>query len=444
MLDYKNYVKDLSSLIAFKSTAGKAEKDMPFGAPAAGALNCFLQTARSLGFETVNYDNYAGEVTYGQGKEIGIIGHLDVVPAGDGWSSDPFTLTERGGALFGRGVADDKGPMLLCLYALKELKESGITPSVKFRLFAGCNEETGWKDVEYLSKVTALPELGFSPDGNFPLSYAEKGVCVATFCIPLLKKFRNLKGGTAVNAVCAYACAEAADGGIDPALIEKHGLKLNGNLIESFGKAAHGSAPHLGKNAMLPLFEYFADAGEDVHEVIDCLFKDKYGLTSMKNEQGSITFSPDLLSERRENAVTPAGGKAAANSLPGGEGYIEITCDCRIPAPFTVKEAGDVMQKFGIPFSYTEKHPPVMVDKEGDFAAALLNAYNGVTGETAKAESLCGSTFARAFKKGCAFGPEFPGKNCRIHDADENMEVSDLFKAYEIYKTALFTLAKQG
>ena len=105
---------------------------------------------------------------------------------GIGWNTDPFVLTKIDGVYYGRGVQDDKAPILACLYALKELKESGIAPKRKFRLIVGCNEESGWQDVEYIKKKTSLPEFGFSPDGNFPLSYAEKGILLVKIALPIL------------------------------------------------------------------------------------------------------------------------------------------------------------------------------------------------------------------------------------------------------------------
>lgn len=424
MRNYQSFVKDLEKLVSFKSVEGAAEQNAPFGKEVKAALRYFLSLAESFGFETVNYDDYAGEIAFGEKglPEIGVIGHLDVVPAGGNWDTDPFTLTLKDGVYYGRGVQDDKGPMLQCLYALKEVKDSGVKPAVRFRFFVGCNEETGWGDVKYLEKHTEIPEYGFSPDGDFPVSYAEKGVEVFEFDFPNLKNFTSLKGGTAVNAVCAYASVAANKDGINDALIEKYGLKRTGELIESFGTAAHGSAPELGKNAFLPLFKYMAETGEELGEIIDCLFLDKYGIGKLSNEQGRVTFSPDLIEKK--------------------DGKTVLVCDCRVPAPLTLKDVTAITDKFGINYSVSEKHPPLVVEKHGKFVETLLSAYKKVTGENAEARSMGGSTFARVFRKGCAFGCEFEGVDAHIHDANERISEELLLKSYEIYKTALFDLAK--
>ena len=388
-----------------------------------------MSIAKRMGFETINYDNYVGEVIFGNGKEedeIGIIGHLDVVPAGSGWQTDPFTLTEKNGVLYGRGIADDKAPLLLCLYALKELKDcldaENKPCNTKFRLIVGCNEETGWQDVEYFSKVSRFPTYGFSPDGNFPVVYAEKGITVATFKIPHLKNFKDITGGTVVNAVCGYAFVTQTTP-INENLLKKHNLKTDGfGKIESFGVSCHGSMPEKGVNALKGLFEYFIDMGEDVKNVYQCLFADKGGLSSMKNEQGNVTLSPDLICEKDDG--------------------IYITCDCRIPAPLSQKDVTPVFDSFGIEYTASEKHPSFMVDKNEPFVQKLLNAYNLVTGENTTPQVETGSTFARVFEKGCAFGPEFPNAPSTIHQANECMSIEDIKKSYSIYKSAIFSLAK--
>ena len=416
-------LENLKTLISFKTTASLSVENAPFGEENKKALNFFLNLAKDMGFETVNYDNYAGEVYYGEGEEIGIIGHLDVVPTGIGWNTDPFTLVEKDGFLYARGIMDDKGPCLLALYALKELKDSGVKVNKKFRLFVGCNEETGWQDFEYLKTKTTMPEFGISPDGNFPVGYAEKGITVFDFSFPTLKNFTDIKGGTVINAVCDYACVKALPGGINKKLLDKYGLKLKDDfIIESFGKSAHGSTPHLGKNALKPLFEYLLEMGENVKNVVDYLFNDKAKVFDMKTPQGEVTFSPDLIEER--------------------DGKIIISCDCRIPAPLKNEDVFKIFDTFGIDYTYIVKHEPMMVDKDGWFVKTLANAYNSIMGKCEEPVSMGGCSFARCFKQGCAFGPDFKTYETNIHDANERVTKEDFFKAYEIYKKTLFELAK--
>ena len=361
MKEFENYLKDLKTLVSFNSVKGEKTLDAPFGEQNKKALEFFLQRAKDFGFETINYDNYIGEIIFGEGEEIGIIGHLDIVPAGDtGWETDPFMLTEKDGCIFGRGVADDKGPTLLTLYVLKELKDSGIIPKRKFRFFAGCNEEDGWADIDYLKTKSYFPEYGFSPDGLFPITYAEKGIYQIKFTLPPFKNFNEVKGGVAINAVCAYATAKPTKDGINQELIKKYGLKLNDGIIESFGVSAHGSAPHLGKNAIKPLLEYFGEMDEKTQHVVDFLFNDKENIFKMTTEQGCVTLSPNIIGEK--------------------DGKVYLICDCRIPAPLTIDDVISKIDKFNIDYTILPHHlKPVMVDKDGWFVQALLSSYKEET-----------------------------------------------------------------
>lgn len=422
MKNFDLFYKDLETLISFKTDYALPEGNYPFGKQTGLALEFILNRAKEMGFNTINYDNYAGEIYLGEGEEIGIIGHIDVVPAGDGWNTDPFTLTQKDGYLFGRGVSDDKLPTLLLLYILKEIKDGYKNPNKKLRLFVGCNEETDWKDIEYLRTKTVMPEYGFSPDGDFPPSYAEKGIYIIEVSIPALKNFSSLTGGTVINAVCAHATAVSNENGIDKTLLEKHGLTLNGNLITSVGVAAHGSTPERGKNAIKPLFEYFLSMGENVKTVLDYLFYDVGGIGKLENEQGKVTLSPDLLSEK--------------------DGKVLVACDCRLPAPFDINCVKEILDRSGLEFTIKEKHPTMMVDKNGKFVNALLSSYNAITGKNESAVSMGGSTFARAFKYGCAFGMNFCEYDNNIHNANECVKLTDVERAYEIYKKTLEELLK--
>ncbi len=424
MKNYSQFVTALNKLISFNTENAPSVLDAPFGVENKRALEFFLSLAEDFGFKTINYDNYAGEIIFGNAEEeVGVIGHLDIIPVGTGWNTPPLTLTEKDGYFYGRGVSDDKLPCLLTLFALKELKDSGVIPERTIRFFVGCNEESGWEDVEYLKTKTTLPEYGFSPDGIFPLSYAEKGMYEIRFTLPPLKNFFNITGGTAINAVCANANCTATEQGVIPSLIKKHGLTINGNVISAKGISAHGSSPHLGVNAFKALFSYMVDAGENLGDAVDFLFNDKAGIFNLQNQQGNVTFSPNIV--KIEKGVT------------------YLCADMRIPAPFSEKDVIPLLDTFGLEYTVIEKQPPVVVEKSGWFVSALLSSYIEHTGEKdAKPVSMGGSTFARAFAKGCSFGPEYKGVSYHIHDANERVSVSEVEKTYNIYLSALTKLVK--
>ncbi len=429
MFNLENYKKDLASLIACESVLGNPEDNAPFGQGVKKALNTFLQIASNMGFETINYDNYAGEVVIGSGKEFGIIGHLDVVAVGPNWDTYPFTLTERDGFLYGRGVNDDIGPTLLQLYVIKDLVDSGVKFNKKIRLILGCNEESYWKDIDYLKEHTTLPEDGYSPDGTFPTSYSEKGMVCSTFYIPKMKRFSGITSGSkkAVNIVCDYASVVANSDAINKDLIKELGLVLNedGKTIESFGLAAHGSTPRKGKNAIKPLFEYCIKMGEDDKDLIEAyelIFMDKYHMFDIKNEQGALTINAGIIQEEGDEIV--------------------IICDTRVPPPLKTSILNEIFDKTKLKYTLNCNQQPHMVDKNSWIIKTLLSAYNSIMNENAKAKAMSGCSFARVFKNGCTFGPEFIGEDSKIHQANERVEISKLKQKYKIYYNAIYNIVK--
>ena len=187
-------VEFIVEILQYASTQGEPEEGAPFGKETAACLSAFLAKAESFGFETKNYDGYIGEVIFGEGEPFAILAHLDVVPAGDGWKYPPFggvindDLSDSGVAgkkIWGRGALDDKSPAVCCLYALKALKDEGITPKRQIKLILGCNEESGWQCIEHYKKVATLPKEGFTPDADFPVIYAEKGILHFTLSFPM-------------------------------------------------------------------------------------------------------------------------------------------------------------------------------------------------------------------------------------------------------------------
>ena len=169
--NYKNdIISTTSELIKFPSVSEETDsKENPFGENCTKALNYILDLAEYLGFRTKNIDNYCAYIEFGEGEElVGIIGHLDVVPAleEDGWTTPPFSPTIRDEKLFGRGSIDDKGPVVASLYAMKAIMDN-TKVSKTVRLILGLNEEKGWKCIDYYKEHEKWPDISFSPDENF-------------------------------------------------------------------------------------------------------------------------------------------------------------------------------------------------------------------------------------------------------------------------------------
>ena len=167
-------IEDIKTIVKMPSVEGTFQQGAPFGKDIALTLDKVLEIAQSLGFETKNLDHYIGYAQYGKGEDyIGIIGHLDVVPTGLGWKHPPFSAYEEDGYIYSRGILDNKGPIMTCLYALYAIKELNIKLHKPVRIIFGCDEETGFKDLEYYLKHEKPPVMGWTPDCKYPVVYAE-------------------------------------------------------------------------------------------------------------------------------------------------------------------------------------------------------------------------------------------------------------------------------
>ena len=200
ILDYwDDILRDLGTLVAIPSVCGTADGMYPYGKEPARALDTALALARSYGLETQNVDYYAGHAQYGEGDENAIVmAHLDVVPAGEGWDTDPFQMVEKDGLLFGRGVSDNKGPAVIALHCLRALKEAGIKGNRKLRVVFGSGEEIGMDDMTHYFAKEQHPTMGFTPDGRYGICHCEKGLLrfqVSGEASPIISRF---EAGTVV------------------------------------------------------------------------------------------------------------------------------------------------------------------------------------------------------------------------------------------------------
>lgn len=413
-------IQEICALVRYDSSLSAPLPNAPFGQGAADCLHAFLALAESLGFETHNYDNYVGEVIYGEGEEFAILCHLDVVPAGDGWKTDPFGGEISDGKIWGRGTTDDKGPAVCSLFALKALKDEGFRPHKKIKLIVGCNEECGWGCIDHYKKVAHMPETGFSPDADFPVIYAEKGILQLLFRFPLASApFTALSGGGAANMVCDK-CIVASDS-LSLERAAKFGLVAENGRFLSYGKSAHGSTPELGKNAILPVLQAFGD-NASIRRVIECLFDDFYGLKTLQDETGRLTMSPNVIEYRN--------------------GELSVTVDIRYPATLSGRDVFARLDLFGVPYEVIHAQAPLYHEKDSPLIRTLLQVYESCTGKHAEPIAIGGGTYARALKNGVAFGPEMSGDEATIHQPNEYITLERVELLLDIYKQAIEQLTK--
>lgn len=416
MTDLQEVLKSISESIAFDSSKKEGLPGMPFGKGAYDCLTHFLALAQRLGFETKNYDGYVGEVSFGSGEPFAVLAHLDVVPAGDGWTRDPFGGEIAEGRIWGRGAMDDKGPAVATLYAMKALKDKGFCPRKTIKLIVGCNEEDGWECIEHYKQCASLPRVGFSPDADFPVIYAEKGIAHIALHFPVENApFESLQGGTSANMVCASCAARPLH--YDEKRAKKYRLGYRNGTLFAIGKSAHGSTPENGVNAIEPILRYFAEENDDIKRILACTFDDMYGLKLLRDETGPLTLSPDII--RYEN------------------GEIYLLCDIRYPAGYRFEQISAYFDKMSVRYDVVHEQAPLLCDKNGPLVQTLLSVYEECTGEKAQPVAIGGGTYARALEYGVAFGPERKGDEPVVHQANEYITIERVKLMLEVYEKAL-------
>ena len=417
MFDQKIILERLLPLLAIDSVKSEPSKSAPFGEGVKRALDYVLDLARNMGFETKNYDNYVGEVTYGCGKPFGVLCHLDVVPVGNerAWKFPPFSPTICDGKLYCRGAIDDKSAAISVLSALYELKEQGFTLKRQIKLILGCDEESGWGCIDHYKQVASLPEEGFSPDADFPVIYAEKGILHVKYRFEKRKEFQAF-GGVKANVVCDAAEAKGDFSGLKT---DSDNLRLQGDTLKAIGKTAHGSAPEKGDNALRYLTAFLEENGFLGRGITDKLFGAAEGAKTLSDETGRLTFSPDV-------AETD-------------DRFIYYTVDVRYPATIDKAVVETYLKRIG-EYEILSFQPPLFADKNSELVKTLMGVYKEVSGDNAEPIAIGGGTYARALEHGVAFGP-CVGEECDLaHMPNEYITLKTLNMMTEIYYKALYKI----
>ena len=247
MDNFDNLLNSLMRLLAVQSVQSAPCSLSPFGEGVGKALDIFADTAKKLGFDVHNEGGYYVTADIGEGEPFAVLGHLDTVPFGEGWTHSPLGEID-GGVIYGRGVMDDKGPLLACLFATAQLLDEGYALTRRIRFFAGGNEESGWKCAERYAQLDKWPREGFSPDADFPVIACEKGVAHLKLTFPLPAPLKELSAGTRVNVVPDFCRARLS---APPANARNVSVQERGGeyIVTAHGKPAHGSTPQLGENA---------------------------------------------------------------------------------------------------------------------------------------------------------------------------------------------------
>lgn len=448
-------IADIADLVSIPTVFNpdSAKPGQPFGFEVNRGLEFILARAEELGMKVKNLDGYAGEITAGEGDfMIGVLAHEDVVPAGEGWETDPFQAVVKDGKIFGRGSCDDKGPLISGLYAMKYLMDEGLIPEgACLRMIVGTNEEEAWGGINYYTEHTEkLPDYSIVPDGYFPLIYCEKGLYDVDFAVPAEGNDRadirvaRLQGGSGRNVVagtcsCSLVCENADPAQVCRILEQAEGIRAEaeGERVEVFaqGKSTHAMAPENGINAIsrmitalntLPYTLSVSDFTERYCRYIGMTYNgENFGIGFEDELTGKLTFNI---------GVIRYDGK-----------QVEMEGNLRYPASMEKEEMWDALQKASkeAGFICREKEylPPVYIEPDSPFVRKLMEVYRKVTGDTeSEAFTIGGATYARAIPGAAAFGPLFPYEEELAHEANEFLLIDSLEKMTEIYAEGLQAL----
>ena len=452
-----NIINSTCEIINIPSVLAKSEDPtIPFGENCNKALEYMLDLGEKLGFRTKNIDGYCGYIEFGEGKDlVGIIGHLDVVPSGDGWTYPPFEATIHDNKIYGRGAIDDKGPVIASLYAMKAVADN-LKVNKRVRLILGLNEENGWQCIDYYKEHEELPTISFSPDSNFPCIYAEKHILST-----LIKQDYNLTddiiitdidyANNALNVVPKYcSCILKLSNNINcqnfildlKNIIKKYNYEIdiykidNLNIkLTSHGKQSHAAHPELGVNAISRLCLVLNDILNiyDIQIPLLAMFK-KYIKDEYTGKSANINFEDET----------------GALTLNVSRLYIKDNCLCtefnlRIPCSMKINEFKNKFKYIlsdELSVEYLRHQPALYVSKDNYLVKTLCNIFNEVTGSNEKPIAIGGGTYARAFENCVSFGMQMPGEEDMCHKADEFVDIDNLILSTKIYAKTIYELAK--
>lgn len=299
--------------------------------------------------------------------------HLDVVPASDAnWSKPPFEAVESDGKIYGRGSADMKGGIAAIVTAIGEIVESGTKLQGDLIFFGAAGEETDSCGTRrFVRNPDRLPEITgavITEPTDFKIITAHRGI---------------------------------------------FWLK-----VQTFGRSAHSSTPHLGVNAIT-------------------------SMTAVLNELENFKIPFErhkLLGECSMSINTIAGGQAM-NIVPDN---CKIQIDIRTVPGQNEQDVIDDMQKifaklkqqnpeFDAAVSIIRQVGALETDNNCDFVKDFCSAV-GINETTAVGFTTDGPHFASVGIPVVIFGP---GKPNLAHQPNEYIEISDVEKGIEYYKNII-------
>ena len=448
-------VEAVSRLVRIDSTLGSAQPGQPFGPGPAAALEAFLSLAQEWGLPGENLSGYVGTVDLNNQPDtaLHILGHLDIVDAGEGWTvTAPFQPKVVDGLLYGRGTADDKGPMVAALLAMKAVRDLKLPLTKNVRLIAGTDEETGFRDIKWYYGSHPYAPHTLSPDADFPIINLEKGHYQPTFQAAwpqaaALPRVAAFSGGTRLNMVPPKAQVTVL--GLSPRQVEEafQALALEGAVtctctqegealhVACAGQNAHGSTPEEGHNAQTALVALLAALpladcpSTRAIRALHALFPHgdhrgtALGIAQADDLSGPLTLAFTMLTL---NDTGCTGRFDSRTPLTATQASVQTVAEAALRA------AGFAVQG--------DMDPPHYVPESDPFLRTLAQCYEAYTGQKGQCLAIGGGTYVHDIPGGVAFGPNMPGFVSNLHGPDEKIRVADLLTTAKIYAQVMVAL----
>lgn len=458
----QDMAKDILSLIRIDSSRGTPMDGMPYGEGPLRALEAGAALMRQYGLDVKHFQNrvVTGDATR-MASHLDILAHLDVVPGGVDWTvCEPFSPVIRDNVIYGRGAADDKGPAMAALYAIRSVLETGVNLSRNVRLILGSDEECGSSDIVAYYQDEPEAPMTFSPDANWPVVNTEKGRLKVTFAsnwehqeaMPIVSEGyagekENVVPGAARARVAGITAAQAqaavdalrkpvSEGGIGEVQVTILEAGKDGLSIAVKGVPCHAAHPELGSNALTALLRL---------------------LSALPMARGPVATALDELVRLFPHGETDgaSAGIAAEDEVSGAltlafsmfrlsEAGLTATLDCRVPIcadeSFLRKGMLEALSGSALEISDWSYSPPHHVPADSTFIKTLLQCYTDVTGKTGTPIAIGGGTYVHHLKNGVAFGCEETGVDHRMHGPDEFATLSELVQSARIFARVIVRL----
>lgn len=452
---FQGTLKDIQKIVRIKTVKEESTAGAPFGLGLKKGLEETLNIAKALGFKTVNLDNYIGYAEFGEGEEyIGILGHMDVVPEGEHskWSVPPYSGEIVGKNMISRGALDNKGPIISALHSMKALKECVPSFNHRVRIIFGTNEESGDEDIKYYLAKEKPPKYAFTPDGQFPVVFSEKGIYTFSFKDSFIKEntsILDIVGGTRSNVVPEEAKVFLKKDLSEKVLKELESFKdtpckfevlEKENYLEVICKGipAHASSPQRGINPITWLFRFLNGVipeKDSLKRFVDFMDKvvgvetDGSGLNirTENKETGDLTLSCGIVRivEKKDSSI-----------------YVKF--NVRYPVTTSENQLDTTLNKMGkdsgIEFVKENHNAPLYFPKEHPLVEKLQKVFKEVTGRDDKPVALGGGTYAKLMPNTVAFGPNFKEFKGNPHGFDEKMDMDMLKQGMLMYALGVLKL----